>query len=165
MRCYVLTDTGSNEIQRVKLVGKQTQAFLTRRVPTLGKRAKQVLIEITRKSDQTIGPTPKTDQDIVDRLNSMSFEDLKTYVGAEVDRLKDARSARDQQRSKGFGKRASKLQEVLLTFDRFLSIYTGVVDIVKIAEPTSGIAAFAALSILFAVSSTCLLSKYKAHAN
>lgn len=64
----------------------------------------------------------------------------------------DAGEELSRRRSRGFHKRTARLQDLTVTFSHFLRAYSGVVSIVQNADAQFGNVAFAAFSLLFAVS-------------
>jgi hypothetical protein len=93
-----------------------------------------------------------TQEYILNQLNSMPLEVLQAYVESESKTLKEAESHLEQKRSKGLHKIVLKAQNSLVTFDRFLTAYSGIVDILQGVDAQYGGVASATLSLPCAVS-------------
>ena len=143
---------GSDGIKSAAIVCKQTEDFLLQQVPRLKRREKEALVGIICHQQESKPAILKTDGDIIRRLNSTPLEDLATYVNSEVNALQAASASRAQKRSQGIRKQAAKFQDWAVSFQKFLSAYSGIVDVVRAADSQFGNVAFAALSVLFAVS-------------
>lgn len=89
---------------------------------------------------------------MMDLLTSMPLETLGEYVKAETSALERAQSGLNQKRSTGIRRAYSSTQKFIVEFDRFLSAYSGIVEIVKSADQQYGGVAAATLSLLFSVS-------------
>ncbi|KAF1956038.1 hypothetical protein CC80DRAFT_594180 [Byssothecium circinans] len=87
--------------------------------------------------------------DLAMRLNVMSFDELSAYVGNEVTMLKCSKSGLETRRTQGAHRYSAKMEKFVVEFDRFLSAYSGIVEIVKLADAQYGGIAAATLSLLF----------------
>ncbi|KAF2688251.1 hypothetical protein K458DRAFT_401613 [Lentithecium fluviatile CBS 122367] len=79
----------------------------------------------------------------------MPLEVLSRFVGAEAGAVREAKAGLDERRSKGVHGIASKSEKFILEFDRFLSAYSGIVNIVALADAQYGGVASATLTVLF----------------
>jgi hypothetical protein len=82
----------------------------------------------------------------------MPLEILQAYVESESRTLKEAESHLEQKRSKGLHKIPLKAQNSLVAFDRFLTAYSEIVDILQGLDAQYGGVACATPSLL------CVLS-------
>ena len=88
---------------------------------------------------------------MIDTLNEMSLETLSQYVRAETASLQGAKSDLDDKRTKGVHRAYARTEQFMVEFDRFLTVYSGVVNILSSADAQYGGVATAMLALLFAV--------------
>jgi hypothetical protein len=89
--------------------------------------------------------------ELLNRLNAMTLDQLSTYVTVQRSSLRSAQDDLQSQRVKGPHKVLSKVQKFVLEFDRFLNAYSGIMSIVTLVDAQYGSVASATLSLLFAV--------------
>jgi len=126
--------------------------FLREQLPYVGTEVRKELSAILRHRRASGESTVQTDEDLLASLNSTPLEQLSAYVDFVVDKSKEADADLAQKRSRGFHKRVARLQDFAVSFGHFLQAYSGIIDIVQTADAQFGNVAFAALSLLFAVS-------------
>lgn len=121
------------------------------RLPKLPQAVVGDLIRIRHGGKKPKTEKPLGQEELLRQLESMSLEDLSTMVHAETQSLQETDAQLALKRTKGVHKVAFRFQEFAVTFDRFLSAYSGVVDIMQTADAQFGGVACATLSLLFAV--------------
>ena len=134
---------------------KDNEKYFRDRLPRLKKEIKSELHHIIHSVKRPDGGEPQTrgqTQDLLSQLNSMPLDVLSAYVNSEVRGLEIAELELKQRRSKGLHKATAKSQEFAMEFDRFLTAYSGIVNIVQAVDAQYGGVACATLSLLFAVS-------------
>ena len=145
-------DHQSEAIKPAQDVAQISHRFLLGRLPKLGAK---VITELTAVIGYNKGSgrvALKTDEEILAGLEKTPLEQLSAYVASEIDKMKAADLDLQKKRSKGFHKVAASFQTFALTFSQFLRAYSGIVDVLEGADSQFGNVAFAALSLLFAVS-------------
>jgi hypothetical protein len=90
--------------------------------------------------------------DLLERLNGMSLDQLSAHVSVQMSRLQNAQDGLESRRARGPHKASAKVQKFVLEFDRFLNAYSGIMSIVTLVDGQYGSVASATLSLLFAVS-------------
>lgn len=111
----------------------------------------QSIVRYRRKVDATrVGDE---DEDILEALGNMPLEVLSRYVHAESESLRNAKSNLDGTRMKGVHRAYAKTERFVVEFDRFLTAYSGIVNIVAFADVQYGGIATGTLSLLFSVRS------------
>ncbi|TGJ80302.1 hypothetical protein E0Z10_g8461 [Xylaria hypoxylon] len=143
-------DFERDEIKPAKGVLQDAQNFLQEWLPKLGMKVQSELNAITCHNTGSAKSTLQTKEDFINCLNSIPLGQLSAYVDSEVNKMRDADVNLIQKRSKGFHRRAMQVQDFAVTFSQFLRAYSGIVDIVQIADSQYGNVAFAALSLFFA---------------
>lgn len=81
----------------------------------------------------------------------MTLEDLLAYVSTQSAGLNSAQAALSRRRSKGAHKVSAKATKFMSEFERFLTAYSGIVNIVSLADAQYGGVACATFSLLFSV--------------
>jgi hypothetical protein len=107
---------------------------------------------VVRSRRQTKASRSKPDgASLADVLDAMSLDDLSAYVVSELTLLSTAHEGLEKERSRGFHKVTAKTQKFMTEFDRFVSAYSGIVNIVALADAQHGGVACATLAVLFSV--------------
>jgi len=134
---------------------KDNEKYFRDRLPRLKKEIKSEIhhiIHSVKRPDGEPQTQGQTQEDLLSQLNSMSLDVLSAYVNSEARGLEIAESELKLRRSKGLHKAAAKSQEFAMEFSRFLTAYSGIVNIVQAVDAQYGGVACATLSLLFAVS-------------
>ncbi|KAI0110863.1 hypothetical protein GGR51DRAFT_510246 [Nemania sp. FL0031] len=142
-------DDSSVEIRPAEAVLQNAQHFLKDQLPKLGRKVQSefnAIICYNKSSDES---RKEREENLIKYINSLSLEQLSSYVDYTTNNMRDAGEELNQKRSSGFRKRANQLQDFAVTFNRFLQAYSGIVSIVQNADSQYGNVAFAALSLLF----------------
>jgi hypothetical protein len=84
-------------------------------------------------------------------LDSMSLDDLSAYVASELSSLDTAHKGLEKRRFRGLHKVTARTQKFMTEFDRFVNAYSGIVNIVAMADAQYGGVACATLAVLFSV--------------
>lgn len=85
-------------------------------------------------------------------LLSLSLGELIVHVEHQKKEMEDGAQAWQKERSRGWRRAGTGLQQFVVDFDSFLSGFSGVVEVVKAADNAYGGAATLALSVFFSVS-------------
>lgn len=134
---------GSAEAKEAKEILQEASRFQT---PDLESNTVSELRVIT-----SVRPTVAT-TDVYASLQALTLKDLEGYVEAETRRLEVAASEWERKRNTGWRKVRTNFQRFSMVFGRFIEGFSGVLEIVKIADNQYGGAATKILSILYAVS-------------
>ncbi|KAK0648188.1 hypothetical protein B0T16DRAFT_388472 [Cercophora newfieldiana] len=102
-------------------------------------------------SIKTSGKHQLTEANLSDYLGSLTLEDLQGHVAAEAKLLGDAHAEWDQKRNVGWRGVRTSAQEFTVTFDRFLSSFSGIVEVARMADDCYGGAATRIMSLFYAV--------------
>lgn len=109
------------------------------------------LIEAKNQKKDEGALTRHNGEDLSDLLSAMSLEDLSAYVSRQVAGVNSAQAGLTERRSKGIHKSSTKATKFVSEFDRFLTAYSGIVNIVTLADSQYGGVACATLALLFSV--------------
>jgi hypothetical protein len=120
--------------------------------PALNKQTSDEVKKILQVSDKTSLTQGTGNDDAWQHLLSLNLSDLRKCVATELEELRRNQSDLDRRRQHGWRKITTGFQDFVITFDKFLEGYSGVVEIVKEADARYGGAATAMLAVLFAVS-------------
>jgi hypothetical protein len=94
---------------------------------------------------------------LIEVLNEMPIEQLSQYVQAESASLQSAKSNLDDKRTRGIRPAYVKTERFISEFDRLLTAYSGIVNIVASVDAQYGGIATATLAVLFTVSVVLLV--------
>ncbi|KAK5636276.1 hypothetical protein RRF57_011988 [Xylaria bambusicola] len=140
----------SKEIKPAQDALQGAQGFLDECLSKLGEKVKSEFNSIIHFNKSSGESRKEPGEDLVKYINTLPLEQLSDYVNFSVNKMRDAGEELSQKRSRGFHKRAARLQDFAVIFSHFLKAYSGVVSIVQNADAQFGNVAFAALSLLFA---------------
>ena len=138
-----------DEMKPANIVLQGNKKYLRDWLPRLGENITSELTRIIRCGERS---GEEKQEDLLSQLNSMTLDRLSAYIGSEMQNLQRADSDLKRKKSKGVHKAVDKFQNFVISFDQFLTAYSGIVDIVKAADAQYGNVACATLSLLFAVS-------------
>jgi hypothetical protein len=139
------------EIQPAKTVLGSSAEFLRLQLPKLGKKCRSELAKLAFGGSQAATGTHQS-EDLVSQLNSMTIDQLSTYLESEASGLGASRSDFEERRHTATSKFTGALQRSIVSFQEFLQTFSGIVTIVSAADAQFGGVACAALSLLFVVS-------------
>ncbi|KNG46999.1 paxneb protein superfamily [Stemphylium lycopersici] len=128
------------------------ERYLKEHTPKAGVKVKEELRRITGARDRgkvngTLESSGKDNLSLL--LDGMSLEDVAAYASSQTKALHAAHTDLEKKRSKGLHNATSRTQSFITEFDRFLSAYSGVVNIVALADAQYGGVAGATLALLF----------------
>jgi hypothetical protein len=133
---------------------REHDSYLSGKLAKASTKIKQELKRIARagKHDKAQVPSKKAEiEDVSVILETMTLEDLSTYVSNQTKALKDAHVTLEERRSKGLHKVSAGTQKFLSEFGRFVDAYSGIVDIVMLVDSQHGGVACTTLALLFSV--------------
>jgi len=127
--------------------------YLLGKLAKMNTQVKQELGCIVRARSRTSGSGLEDggDQVLATDLTSMTLEDLAEHVSSRLETLNTAQAGLEKNRSKGLHKVSVKAQKFVSEFDRFLSAYSGIMNVVSLVDAQHGGVACATLALLFAV--------------
>jgi hypothetical protein len=94
----------------------------------------------------------RSQEELVQQLNEMPLEKLSSYVDAEAAAFERAKSGLAERRKSVVGRASRRTEKFVTEFGRFLSAYSGIVEIVGLADSQFGGVAATTLALLFSVS-------------
>ena len=97
---------------------------------------------------------------LIEMLNEMPLKALSQYVRAESASLRSAKFELDDKRTKGVHRAYVKTERFVVEFDRFLTAYSGIVNVVATADTQYGGIATATLALFFSVSTCTHVESY-----
>jgi hypothetical protein len=147
------------EIEPAQKARQENIIFLSKIIPRLGRTIKNefsAVIHLTRQQQSTEQQAPlpddaHNDDVILRQLKDTNFEQLSIYVDVQVQKMENANTNFIAKRSKGVRKLGARFQELVVTFNRFLKAYSGIVEVMQNADSQFGNVAFSTPSLLFAV--------------
>ncbi|KAF2198747.1 hypothetical protein GQ43DRAFT_421781 [Delitschia confertaspora ATCC 74209] len=124
------------------------------KIPLLERKVRDELEKILQFRGQKNKEKSPENQELADaslaELEHMSLEDLTTYVKSEKARLNTVKNSLEEKRTKGLHKTSHKMAHFIQEFDRFLTGYAGIVNVIALADAQYGGVASVTLSLLFA---------------
>jgi hypothetical protein len=129
---------------------------MRQKISKAGEMGEQELYRILGIKNQTGTTKSRNSQDnhknVIDSLNDMPLESLSQYVHAESLSLQGAKFDLEGKRRKGTHRIYAKTERFVTEFDRFLTAYSGIVNVLVSADSQYGGIATATLAMLFSVS-------------
>lgn len=110
-----------------------------------------ITVELSRISRSTKSHL-KPDEQLHRSLESLDIQDLQRHVAGQVPFLAQALVEWDDKRNRGWRKGRTRAQNFVISFDRFLKAFSGILEIAKLADEQYGGAAAKIFSLLWAVS-------------
>ncbi|CAI6336221.1 unnamed protein product [Periconia digitata] len=140
------------ELQSAREVVGDSKEFLRTRLRKLGRKESVALTTILSHSKRRGQVSPsKSRIGVFDALEELSLDELSSYVNDQVAMMKIADDHLESRRSKGLHRVATRAQSLTVAFDRFLKAYSGVVDIVNLADAQYGNVASSTLSLFYSM--------------
>ena len=137
-------------------MAQDSHKYICSRASKLGTKAKTELSTVVFSGENPSSSPPRTENELLERLESMPLKQLSDHVKQELKATEVANSNLNLERSTGLRKAAAKFQDFAQTFDRFLRAYSGIVQVIQGADAQYGNIASATLSLLFVVSLSIL---------
>jgi hypothetical protein len=106
------------------------------------------LLRISRSTKSHLKPDPQ----LHSSLESLDIQDLQRHIAGQIPLLAGALGEWDDKRTRGWRKGRTKAQNFVISFDRFLKAFSGILEIAKLADEQYGGAATKIFSLLWAVS-------------
>lgn len=110
-----------------------------------------ITVELSRISRSTKSHL-KPDGQLHGSLESLDIQDLQRHVAGQIPFLAQTLVEWDDKRNRGWRKSRTKAQNFVVSFDRFLKAFSGILEIAKLADEQYGGAATKIFSLLWAVS-------------
>lgn len=110
-----------------------------------------ITVELSRISRSTKSHL-KPDEQLLRSLESLDIQDLQRHIAGQIPFLAGALVEWDDKRNRGWRKGRTKAQNFVVSFDRFLKAFSGILEIAKLADEQYGGAATKIFSLLWAVS-------------
>ncbi|KAJ2898398.1 hypothetical protein MKZ38_003950 [Zalerion maritima] len=123
------------------------------KLPKIDKISTQYLANVLRIGTRgRLNPAETSDaEDIEQFLQGMTLEELRTFINQQKSTVQGHQDNVIQGRKQGWKKGAATLQNFSTSFERFLTPYSGIVNIVQMADNQYGGAATACLTLLYTV--------------
>ncbi len=147
------TDYSREHLPLSKFIAEHN-GYLSNKLKRTGLGIKAELRDILNSAPQkqdTTALKQTEESDLLKSLNAMPIYVLSAYVHKHAEDLGAAHTSLDQKRSNGIHKAWSKTERFIVQFDRFLNNYSGILDIVTLADAQYGGVAGATLTLLFSV--------------
>ncbi|KAJ4301551.1 hypothetical protein N0V90_003644 [Kalmusia sp. IMI 367209] len=127
--------------------------FMREKLSKTGGLGSQQLCRIVKAKahdkDTKSNTKEQSQEALIETLNAMPLESLSQYVRAESASLRTAKSDLDEKRTKGAHRAYVKTERFIVEFDRFLTAYSGIVNIIATADAQYGGIATATLALFF----------------
>lgn len=108
-------------------------------------------MDIVQRPGTCVVPRNSDEDDLLDMLNMMPLKQLSAYVKSQVEELNATYTNLERRRSQGTHKISIKTQNFVFEFDRFLTAYSDIVNIITLVDGQQGGVACATLALLFSV--------------
>ncbi|KAK1828954.1 hypothetical protein QBC39DRAFT_415460 [Podospora conica] len=102
------------------------------------------LLRISRTTKSHLKPDPHN------HLESLDIEDLQRHIAGQTPLLHAALGDWDDRRNRGWRKGRTRAQTFVVSFDRFLKAFSGILEIARLADEQYGGAATRIFSLLWA---------------
>jgi hypothetical protein len=103
------------------------------------------------KKSRGSGEPPKTKEELEKEIAKYDYSNLKTEAGTALNAAARVNSTYNRERKDGGKKVGRVAQQFVHSFSEFLSVYSGIVNIMKGAGQIYGEVAYETLSVLFIV--------------